>query len=352
MTVSTQKDWLAEMFVALKDCGEDISIVFGKYAPSRSDEVTPRWFTLPHDQFDGVSGLACLLAGEGVPVPPLPTLKDDRPTWLRRTRGFAAILRYLGVRRQAWTVEFDWQQDARCLPPGQRVAWRVFDVEQTQALVAAARAVGVTVNSLLLSHLDTAVQGQWVPDDQPRRWMIPVNLRGAVSKPEENVPHMSFFTVDVPGRSDVHKIHAIVDRCRRSGQHWGMWSLLHLGRLLGEEGMRRDIRKRERQRHGATGMFSNLGVWSTGDQNCWVFCPAITRVYPIGAGCITTNGRMALTVQLHEALGGTLDKAQTTLDAWVDGCLSSVRSSHGDLAGVPADQGSARSAVATAVNSM
>ena len=83
-----------------------------------------------------------------------------------------------------------------------------------------------------------------------------------------------------------------------------------------------------------------------------MFCPAITRVYPIGAGCITTNGRMALTVQLHEALGGTLDKAQTTLDAWVEGCLSSVRSSRGDLAGVPADQGSARSAVATAVNSM
>jgi len=322
VSTGPDKDWIAEMFTALRDCGEDISIVFGQ--PGR--ELPVAWHELPHDRFDGVSGLDALLGQQGLSAAALPTLREGRPSWFRRARGVLSVLRYLGIRKQRWTIDYDWRDPEHVPPPGERVAWVLFDEERTAALLQAARSAGATVNTYLLAHLDAVVRGTWVPQDAGRRWMLPVNLRGAVTRPDPSPPHMSFLTVDIDGAATPTGLQAQIDRCLHQGQHWGMWALLQLGRLLGEAGMRKDIRKRERMGHGATGMFSNLGVWQVEGGGPWLFCPAITRVYPIGAGCITVNGRMALTLQLHHALDGTLDKARATLDAWTHACLAPTAS--------------------------
>ncbi len=324
MSARSNKDWVAEMFRALRDCGENISIVFGHVDAQATSDADLSWHELPHDQYDGVSGLAALLAQQRLSAAALPVLREGRPSWWRRTRGVFAVLRYLGVRHQAWTVDYDWERAVASPPPAGRVAWTLFDPTQTRSLVHAAKAAGVTVNTYLLGHLGAAVRGTWVPAGADQRWMLPVNLRGAVARPSAPPPQMSFLMVDVPDTSSATALQAHIDTHLRKGRHWGMWALLQLGRLLGEEGMRKDIRKRERLKHGTTGMFSNLGVWNVDGGGHWIFCPAITRVYPIGAGCITVNGRMALTLQLHDALGGSLDKARATLDAWAQSCLDAV----------------------------
>jgi hypothetical protein len=318
-----KNDWVAEMFRALRDCGEDISIVFGQAqdAPERAAGAEPRWFELPHDQYDGVSGLGELLRGQGLHVERLPTLRGDRLTFLRGLRGLVTILPALAVRRQHWKFEFGWTRDAGGLPPSGRVAWRLFTREQTERIIAAAAAAGVTVNTSLLFHLDAAVAAELTGTQAPRRWMIPVNLRGAVRRDADLPPQMSFLGVDIEQDASLHGLQATIDRLKASAYHWGMWIMLHLGRLLGVQGMRRDIRKRERQQHGVTGMFSNLGVWNVAGGGHWIFCPAITRVYPVGAGCITMNGRLGLALQLHDALGKDLRTTQALLEAWSRACV-------------------------------
>jgi hypothetical protein len=317
-------DWVAEMFAALRDCGENISIVFGEQRPLAPDGK-PRWFELPHDRYDGISGLAHLLAAGGAAVGPLPGLRDDRFTLLNGLRGLFAALHALPARRQQWKSAFHWTREVAFLPVEQRVAWRFFTPAQSAQIIDAARAAGVTVNSYLLFHLDRAVSAELVAPGAGRRWMVPVNLRGAVSRPSAQAPHMSFFGVDLEGDVSPRAVQLRVDRLRQRRYHWGMWILLHLGRLLGKDGMRNDIRKRERQKHGVTGMFSNLGSWNVEGTGNWVFCPAITRVYPIGAGCVTMNGRMALAIQLHEALGRDPHCARSLLNDWSDACLPQPR---------------------------
>lgn len=313
-------DWVAEMFSALRDCGEDISIVYGEQT-SASGHGEPRWIELPHDRYDGISGLAALLRLQRLRVEHLPELRGDRFGALRGLRGFLSILPAIKVRRQQWASPFHWTRSVRFLPPGQRVAWRVLTEEQTRAIVAAAKAAGVTVNTYLLFHLDGAVSAELVAQGASRRWMIPVNLRGAVTRPAVEPPHMSFLGVDLERKPSLQAMQALVDRYRQRGYHWGMWIMLHMGRLLGAEGMRRDIRKREKQQHGTTGMFSNLGAWEVEGAADWMFCPAVTRVYPVGAGCLTLNGRMALTVQLHDALGRSVQTADALLQGWAGSCL-------------------------------
>lgn len=317
-------DWVAEMFSALRDCGEDISIVYGERT-SAGGQTALRWTELPHDRYDGISGLAELLRLRGLRVERLPQLRGDRYGTLRRLCGFLSVLPAVKVRRQQWASPFHWSRSVRFLPPGQRVAWRVLNDAQTAAIVAAAKAAGVTVNTYLLFHLDVVVSAELVAPGAGRRWMIPVNLRGAVTRPAVEPPHMSFLGIDLAHKPSLREVQGLVDQCRRRGHHWGMWIMLHLGRLLGAEGMRRDIRKREKQQHGTTGMFSNLGAWEVEGAADWTFCPAVTRVYPVGAGCITLNGRMALTMQLHDALGRSVQTADALLQAWMGGCLGDAQ---------------------------
>lgn len=333
---SSEHDWVAEVFRAHRDCGESIAIVFGQVdarAPTAHD-IT--WHELQHDQYDGVSGLASLLAKQGLKPDALPVLREGRPSWFRRIRGLLSVLRYLSVRRQAWNVEFDWKEPEGWPSPADRVAWILFDEDQTRALLQAAKSAGSTVNTFLLTHLDAVVCGRWVPRDSERRWMLPVNLRGAVQRHAEAPPHMSLLAVDMTGTPTPGAVQTHIDGLLRQGQHWGMWPLLHAGRVMGAEGMRKDIRKRALQGHSNTGMFSNLGVWNVAGGGSWLFCPAITRVYPIGAGCITVNGRLALTVQLHTGLGATLAEARETLEAWTQSCLDAIEQTHTRPAAAPA----------------
>lgn len=310
-------DWVAEGFAAMRDCGEDISIVYGQVNRAAL-RAQPDWVELPHDQFDGIGGLAHLLRQRGCRVDQLPELRGDRLTLSRSLRGLAAISPALKLRTQAWR-NFDATRVASFRPVGQRVAWKLLTELQTRSIVAAAKAAGVTVNTLLLFHLDRAVAAQLVPESASRLWMVPVNLRGGLAQRHpESFLKMSFVPVDLRSRPSVGQLQQQIASLKQRNCHWGSWTALHLGKLIGAAGLRRELRSRDRKNNGWTGIFSNLGVWSVAGGGHWVFAPAVSRVHPIGAGCVTLNGCMALTVQLHEALGGGLEAAYDLLTAWTE----------------------------------
>jgi hypothetical protein len=313
-------DWVAEVFSAMRDCGEDISIVYGHKKAGAHARADPQWFELQHNQFDGIGGLAHLLRQQGFRVDRLPILQGDKFTFWRGLRGLCAVFPTLKTRRRRWR-QFDGSRAVRFSPVGLRVAWHVFNEEETRKIVAAAKDAQVTVNTWLLSHLDTAVTHQLAPPSISRRWMVPVNLRGAVTRHAESPPHMSFLCVDLGDSTSMIQLQGRIDESKRRAYHWGAWLMLNAGKLTGAAALRKDIRNREKNEHGWTGIFSNLGVWATPGAGSWVFCPAISRVYPVGAGCITMNGCMALAIQLHDAFGANLRPAYSLLEAWSQRCL-------------------------------
>ncbi|HEU5133659.1 MAG TPA: hypothetical protein VFU13_00820 [Steroidobacteraceae bacterium] len=311
-------DWVAAGFTAMHDCGDDISIVYAEAGTSPRAE--PHWFELPHDKFDGVSGLAHLLREQGLRLDSLPVLAGDRPSWRRTLRGLLAVFPALQVRRQKWR-RFDHTRTSTFRRVRDRVASRLFTEAQTREIVAAARDAGVTVNTWLLSHLDRAVAAQLAAPSASRLWMIPVNLRGALPSVPENFLQMSFLPVDIERDPSPVELQALINGLRQRDCHWGTWTALHLGRLIGHSGIRRELRKRAAAQNGWAGIFSNLGVWNVPGARSWIFGPAISRAQPVGAGCLTMNGRMSLTIQLHEALTEDLQASYALLDAWAQGCL-------------------------------
>jgi len=311
-------DWVAAGFTAMRDCGDDISIVYAETGTSHRAE--PRWFELPHDKFDGISGFAHLLREQGLRLDALPVLKGERPTLRQKLRGLMNVFPALQVHRQKWR-RFDPTRTSTFRRVRDRVASRLFTEAQTREIVAAARDAGVTVNTWLLYHLDRAVAAQLAAPAAGRMWMIPVNLRGALPAVPEDFLQMSFLPVDIERDPSPGALQALIDGLKDRDCHWGSWTALHLGRLIGHAGIRRELRKRALQHNGWTGIFSNLGVWNVPGARSWIFGPAISRAQPVGAGCVTVNGRMSLTVQLHEALTEDLQASYALLDAWTQGCL-------------------------------
>lgn len=318
-------DWVGEVFSAMRDCGEDISIIYGEKTATAAG-AEPRWVELPHDRFDGIGGLATLLRERGYSVGPLPQLRDDRFSLLRALRGLLAVAPTLRLRRRKWW-QFDGDREVSFLAVRDRLAWWLFTEEETQRITSAAKAARVTVNTYLLYHLDSVIASQLTIPGSRRRWMVPVNLRGAVTREVEASPHMAFFCVDLDRESTLTGIQAQISQLKQRGYHWGAWLSLNLGRLIGREAMRRDIRARESKCHGWTGIFSNLGLWEVPGSAPWIFGPAISRVHPVGAGCITLNGRMALSLQLHEAFGADLQASYSLLEDWRASCLQEPKNS-------------------------
>jgi hypothetical protein len=311
-------DWVAEVFAAMRDCGENISIVYG-HLPAADEYGEPEWFELPHDQYDGMSGLAKLLRLRGCSVEQLPVLRNDRFTWSRALRGLSAVLPSVQIRQRQWR-QFDPTRKVRFLPVDERMAWELFTREQTRQIVAAAKMAGVTVNTYLLFHLD-AVCSYLSRPEVSRLWMVPVNLRGAVKRVNEDAPHMAFLGVAVTSDASLASLQSQISQLKQRAYHWGAWIILHAGMVLGTQGMRRDVHRREQKNHGWTGIFSNLGVWDVSGSGHWIFGPAITRVHPLGAGCVTVNDRMALTIQLHDAFGVAMPTTRALLEDWKRACL-------------------------------
>ncbi len=314
-------DWVGEVFAAMRDSGEDISIIYGSTGPAAPR--SPKWFEVQHDQFDGISGFALVLREQGLRPDAVPTLKADRFTLWRGLQGLVAVLPALKTRPRRWH-HFNAARPVRSRPVDERLAWKLLTPQETAAIAAAAKDAGVTVNTLLLHHLDAAVTRRLVPLAADRLWMVPVNLRGAVTRPREASPHMAFLGVRIQAPSSLGALQDQVTRLRQRGAHWGAWIALHAGRLVGARGLRADLVKREKKQHGWTGIFSNLGSWSVPGSDGWIFGPAISRVHPVGAGCVTVNGRMALSIQLHDAFGCDLAVSQALLGEWTRSTLQAA----------------------------
>ncbi|WNO11554.1 hypothetical protein [Teredinibacter sp. KSP-S5-2] len=313
-------DWVAEYFTAMKDCGEDISIIYGRL-PEGEENQAPEWFELPHDKYDGISGMAYLLRNAGFSIDVLPSLKNDSYRFFKSVKGILSVLPHMGMRQQKW-VRFDRSVAKLELPVSERIAWHLFSEQESQYIVADSKKLGVTVNSYLLFHLDRAVSKILTSPEDARKWMVPVNMRGAVSRKNEYTPQMSFLGVDTQADTTLTDIHGQVLKAKSKAFHWGAWAMFNAGFLAGKEGIRKDIKKRDARNHSWTGTFSNLGVWNIPGAGSWLFGPTTGRTYPVAAGCISMNKRIGITVQLHEALLGDIETAYDVVDLWSKHVLS------------------------------
>lgn len=306
----------AQWFQASEASGDFMGIRYGRKRVD-SDEI--EWLFISHCDCDGIGGFAQLLRKSGAKLPPLPKTnypnnKFIQPLWKRWRKS-----KYIdGI-----AVREDWMlSKQQGTGPSCAVAWHLFTEEETAKIQYKCRQQKITVNSFLLKQLDQAVR----PDiKNPRAkipWMIPVNLRGDISYDDDTENHVSCIEPLVAANDLSEDIQRKIRNCLNFGEHRANYLILCLGKFLSQEMKIRVIKKNRSKPKGNIGAFSNLGVWdsekSIESDSSWFFCPPVCKGQLLGAGCVTFQNRLSLTIQAHSSLSDRPNIARTWIKRWMD----------------------------------
>lgn len=297
-----------------------MGIRYGRVAPGSE---LPEWLFVSHCDCDGIGGFARLLRERGAELPELPkTMYPCRgllgPLWRLACDSF---------RLSECADRGDW---VRLGAPGEgasgQIAWHLFTKAETEAILAKCRREGVTVNSLLLKHLDQAIRPEILRPHLEIPWMIPVNLRGDISLADDTENHVSCVVARVARDDSAETIQNKIRHRLQLGEHRVSYLILRFTGFLSDSAMVKFLTKDRARPAGNIGSFSNLGVWdpdkqiATGDS--WLFCPPVVKGQLLGAGCVTFRRRLSLTIQSHPDLASSPDMAARWMKRWVDGVAS------------------------------
>lgn len=311
----------AAWFKASEDLGDDIGIRFGCVS-MESDQV--EWFSVSHYECDGVGAFARLLRQSGAELPELPRSKNPH-------EGILGPLWWLFGGRpkpSECATRLDWA----CMgdPPHgapNPTAWHMFTKEETQRIVDACRRQKVTVNSLLLKHLDAAVRPE-LDITKAIPWMIPVNLRGDVNYADDTENHVSCIDVPVFPDDTASQLHQRIHLHLSQGEHRANHLLMRAGRLLGHRLKVWYLRQDRARPAGSIGAFSNLGAWDAAEKipstDRWLFCPPVVLGQRLSAGCLTFQNRLSLMIQTHPHGPDVPGYASTWMSRWVEGIGKSM----------------------------
>jgi len=318
--MAEESDPISSWFVAAEQLGEFIGIRFGQL---RAGKSTPEWTFLRHAEVDGIGGLAQILRQRGADLPRLAQIRHPVPPSL--LHGLPTWPKYLAPPRplQWRPLEGNTRPGSRSEPPP-AVAWHVFEEAPTLQLRRLCRRLGITVNSFLLKHLTKAIRPALMDEAAVVPWMIPVNLRGKVERSRDTENFSSYVGVRVRSYETVRDVHRTVYEALARGEHWANWYAYYSGRFLGMSMKRLLITTEKCTSQWSLGGFSNLGEW---DADCrwnapelagpWFFCPPVLRLQKFGAGCITFQNRLSLTMQAHPELTVSSKPLEEWMANWV-----------------------------------
>jgi len=303
---------------------EFVGIRFG-YLPHDADpETEPEWIFFDHSEYDGIGAFAHLLREGGVDMPWLPRgTHSATPNFYLNT--IRTLVSFLKPRKTVnWRKMGFATGDSDSMNPPTALAYHSFSASDTQKIRMASRRARVSVNSYLLRHLDRAVRLDFEDPSVESSWMIPVNLRGKVNCESDEGNHSSYIFVKVLASDNFFDVHSKTYRKLKSGYHWVAWNSYKMGRFLSSKMKSRVIKSDKALLDISHGGFSNLGQWDLeekiqlkGLKGIWFFCPPVLRGQKIGAGCITFQNRLSLTLQLHPELATDPECARRWIRNWI-----------------------------------
>ena len=286
--------------------------------PHGAEEV--EWYFVHHSECDGIGGFARILRERGAKLPELPGTKNT-------SRGVIAPLWRLwrGARRNSECADCrDWKiSGSPGAEPCRAVAWHLFTERETKDIRESCQRECVTVNSLLLKHLDQAIRPEIKRPQLKIPWTIPVNLRGDINHVDDTENHVSCVNPLVAADDSAEQIQKQIRRRLESGEHRAKHLILELGRFLSHAAKVKLLIKDRANPAGNIGAFSNLGVWDPekkiATDDSWVFCPPVVTGQLLGAGCVTFQNRLCLAIQTHSGVSLSPDIAATWMKRWVEG---------------------------------
>jgi len=321
---STYRNITAQWFRAAEENGDFIGIRYGRVAEGTCDV---EWIYVSHCECDGIGGFTKILRERGEGMGELPAVRKScvdviAPLW-RLWRS--------DWKKDDCSLRVDWGGASISSDGGEGdVAYHLFNEEETDDILERCRAMKVTVNSFLLSHLDTSVRPEIERSELANLWTVPVNLRGDVRNAIDTDNHVSCVDVRAGFNDSVQELQNQILTRLENGEHRANYLLMKLGGFLSHSRKVRYFKKDRLKPNGSIGSFSNLGAWDAKKKmktrDSWLFCPPVMTGQLIGAGCVTFQNRLGLSIQVHVGIEDSKAKAKRCMDRWVNRVLLAPQS--------------------------
>jgi hypothetical protein len=314
-------DPISPWFFVCEELGEFIGIRYGRVAPAATE---PEWIFVRHTDFDGIGGFAEILRRRGADIPKLAQIKHPAlPSWFCLLRAVPKLLK--PRQRINWgDIERGPIISSSTTQPPLAVAWHIFDEHSTTQIRRLCRKNGFTVNSFLVKHLTKAIRPFLQDQAAVVPWMIPINLRGKVVRARDTANFTTYVGIKVRSYETVSDIHRSIYAALGRGEHWANWYAYEPGRLASRSVKKYLLNHDLAMSQWNLGSFSNLGDWdpekSVSQSECeggWLFAPPVLRCQMLGAGCVTFQNRLSLTIQAHPDLTTSPAVPQAWIQNWV-----------------------------------
>lgn len=321
--MSATGDPIKPWFDVLEEMGEYTGIRFGQ-VDEKSGCVD--WHDLPHSDYDGIGGFAKLLRDRGAAECELPKIPHSaKEGWGSFIKSIPSLL----APRRRLKLNAGTKRGEMCnTEPPSAVGWHVFSESETILVRKAARYYGVSVNSMLLRHLDKAIRKSLDDPSVTMPWMVPVNLRGKIIRSDDTANHSSYIGIKLRPTSSFVDVHRKIYQRLNQGQHWANWKSYALGSMMSKKLKKKLVAKDRATSQWNVGGFSNLGVWDSREEisrdacpGPWLFSPPVLECQRIGAGCVTFQNRLSLMIQAHPLL--TIDSSVT--QRWMEDWVNHIR---------------------------
>ncbi|MBS1985036.1 MAG: hypothetical protein JST16_12775 [Bdellovibrionales bacterium] len=308
------RDWVGLWYAIARERGVSDLVRFMRIDAVRGCVVET--VDLSHEKMDGVGALTSLLRQSGCRV--------ERATAGRTPpapRGWALLKLIWNFSKAVRNMSVNWKHyDATAVADPLDIAWTTLSHRETEIVQARAKAAGASLNAYLLSQLSNVVSKDLVAGAEPFLWLFPVNMRGPVKCHDETANYSSAVGIACHKQMTALEVQANIREQLSKNIHWATWWMLNIGKIVGERGMRW-LSKHRADNNFWMGTFSNLGVWPPegvhlnrfNADELWIPCPPGTLNFPIGCCVVVWNGRLALTLKMHAALGVNFAQVQAYL---------------------------------------
>jgi len=321
-------DWSGMKFVIAEEMGERMDVVYHRYLHKTQEN---QYFLVNHKYYDGVGGFTHLLEHYfGFRYKKMPEMKAvaELSFWqkLQKLWKFIKLTRKIPIK---WRTS---RTDTTGEALGHVVAF--IDQDKMQNLEERFKAQSASLNSVLFWALDKAVQKQLLTSDSARKWICPVNMRGAVKVDDPYGNIAASVVMNFEAEMSPKEIHQNYRDYFRAQIYMGSWLYTNMARFIGLWGTRKIARKLKEL---GVGVYSNMGPWpcptyertkpEVPDEN-WAGVPPCSQILPVGFGAFQWEGKLSVTLILHPSLGKSLQEAEALLregmSLFFDGDLNGV----------------------------
>ncbi len=324
-------DYIAMWFQARKAFGIGDRMNVGLLKKT-TDEIN--WFEFAHSEMDGLGGLTTILREHDYPCENLPKTADKiAPSHWQQIKMLFAGGKSKAPKTIRWKATYpdyaatnlaDAGTDDRAQYSNDApIVNAYFSKSETIEIKKLARKHRVALNIYLFWALNRAVAEQLLVSQQDYYWLYPVNLRGALPNIPETGNCSSGINVLLNNTIAARDIQRQVKQQIKAKSHWQLWWQAHIGKIIGENGVRR-IYQYVSERQFYAGSFSFLGHWPLKDDNnppinqdeLWVCCGIGTKNYPVSTGILLWHEQLSLGLKLHPYVAKDIKKTQATMQCW------------------------------------